>query len=133
MRHNPERRCIVVPYKPQPHRRRREIVLPANASGYVQPIRETERLNLLRAIAQGRAWLQEIVSGNDVTPSALAAREGKSERSIRMTLSLAFLDPKLVRLVIRGSLPRGFAAKRLTELPMLWSEQWQALGLPQPA
>jgi site-specific DNA recombinase len=67
-----------------------------------------------------------------VTPSAIAAREGKSERSIRMTLSLAFLDPKLVRLVIRGSLPRGFTAKRLTELPMLWSEQWQALGLPQP-
>ncbi len=117
----------------QSHKRRREIVLPTNTSGYVQPIRNNERQNLLRAIAQGRAWLQEIVSGNDVTPSAIALREKKSERSIRMTLSLAFLDPKLVRLAIRGSLPRGFTAKRLTELPMLWSEQWQALGLPQPA
>jgi site-specific DNA recombinase len=128
-----EHRCIIVPYKQQPHQRRREIILPINASGYAQPIRDNERLNLLQAIAQGRAWLQEIINGNDLTPSAIAAREKKSERSVRMTLSLAFLDPKLVRIAIRGSLPRGFGTKRLTELPMLWSEQWQALGLPQPA
>jgi site-specific DNA recombinase len=107
---SPECHRIVVPYKPQPHKRRREIILPTNASAYVQPIREHERQNLLRAIAQGRAWLQEIVNGNTVTPSAIAIREKKSERSIRMTLSLAFLDPKLVRIAIRGSLPRGFAA-----------------------
>jgi hypothetical protein len=83
------------------------------------------------------------------------------------TLSLAFLDPKLLRLerfrakwmpvrvkktrqnknleprsdsiktekalAIRGGLPRGFGTKRLTELPMLWPEQWSALGLPEPA
>jgi site-specific DNA recombinase len=129
----PERRCIVVPYMPQPHKRRREIILPSGASGHVQGIRDNERQNLLRAIAQGRAWLQEIISGSGVTLSAIAVREKKSERSIRMTLSLAFLDPKLVRLAIRGSLPRGFGTKRLTDLPMLWPEQWSALGLPQPA
>ena len=128
-----ERRCIVVPYKPQPHKRRREIILPADAPGYAQAMRESERQNLIRAIAQGRAWLQEIIKGNCDTLGAIAARERKSERSIRMTLSLALLDPKLVRLAIRGSLPRGFGAKRLTELPMLWPEQWSALGLPQPA
>jgi hypothetical protein len=50
-----------------------------------------------------------------------------------MTLSPAFLDSKLVRIAICGSLPRGFGSKHLTDLPMLWSEQWQALGLPQPA
>ena len=27
------------------------------------------------------------------------------------------------------SLPRGFSVKRLTDLPMLWSEQWRAVGL----
>ena len=105
----------------------------SGASGHVQAMREAERQNLLRAIAQGRAWLQEIISGNGVTLRAIAVRERKSERSIRMTLSFAFLDPKLVRLAIRGSLPRGFGTKRLTELPMLWPEQWSALGLPQPA
>src|ERR1700733_11946947 len=36
-------------------------------------------------------------------------------------LSLALLDPKLVQIAIRGSLPRGFGTKRQTDLPMLWS------------
>ena len=31
-----------------------------------------------------------------------------------------------------GRLPRGFCVKRLTDLPMLWSEQWRALGLQAP-
>jgi site-specific DNA recombinase len=77
--------------------------------------------------------LEEIINGNDVTPTVIALRERKSERSVRMILSLAFLDPKLVRIAVRGSLPRGFGTKRLTDLPMLWSEQRQTLGLPQPA
>jgi site-specific DNA recombinase len=114
---NPQ--CIIVPYKPQLHKRRREIILPANTTGYVQPIRESERQNLLRAIALGRTWLQEVIGGVGVTLSGIAVREKKSERSIRMTLSLAFLDPKLVRLAVQGNLPRGFGTKRLVELPML--------------
>jgi len=31
-----------------------------------------------------------------------------------------------------GRLPRGFNIKCLTDLPMLWSEQWRALGLQEP-
>ena len=29
---------------------------------------------------------------------------------------------------MEGRLPRGFCVKRLTDLPMLWSEQWRAAG-----
>ncbi len=126
-----ERRCIV-PYRPQPHKRRREIILPTNVTGYVHPIRATEQQNLLRVIAHARTWLNEIIEGRGVTIGTIAARERKSERSVRMTLSMAFLDPGLVRLAVRGSLPRGFNVKRLTELPMLWVKQWEALGLPRP-
>jgi site-specific DNA recombinase len=63
----------------------------------------------------------------------LAAREGKTERSIRMTLSLAFVAPPIVAAAIEGRLPRGFGAKQLMDLPMVWSEQWAALGLTAPA
>jgi site-specific DNA recombinase len=63
----------------------------------------------------------------------LAVREGKSERSIRMTLSLAFISPVLAKAAMEGRLPRGFSIKRLTDLPMLWSEQWRAIGLRAPA
>jgi hypothetical protein len=50
---------------------------------------------------------------------------------MRMTLSLAFLDPKLARSAVRGSLPRGFGLNRLAELAMLRPEQRQALGLSE--
>jgi hypothetical protein len=58
-------------------------------------------------------------------------REHKSERSIQMTVSLAFVSPVLAEGALEGRLPRGFSVKRLTDLPMLWSEQWRAVGLPR--
>ena len=53
------------------------------------------------------------------------------ERSIRMTMSLAS-NPVLAEAALEGRLPRGFSVKRLTDLPMLWSEQWRAVGLREP-
>ena len=61
-----------------------------------------------------------------------ASREGKTDRSIRMTLSLAFLAPDIVKAAIDGRLPRGLGLKRLVDLPMAWSDQWRALGLKAP-
>ena len=54
-----------------------------------------------------------------MTIESLAIREGKSERSIRMTLSLAFMSPALAEAAMEGRLPRGFCIKRLTDLPMI--------------
>jgi hypothetical protein len=45
------------------------------------------------------------------TIELIAAREGKSERSIRMTLSLAFIAPPIVVAAIEGRLPRGLPAR----------------------
>jgi site-specific DNA recombinase len=61
-----------------------------------------------------------------------AIREGKTERSIRTTLSLAFIAPPIVAAAIEGRLPRGFGVKRLMDLPMVWAQQWTALGLAPP-
>ena len=69
----------------------------------------------------------------DQTVESLAARKEKSERSIRMTLSLALVAPPIVAAAIEGRLPRGFGVKRLMDLPMVWSQQWTALGLRAPA
>ncbi|WP_158819006.1 hypothetical protein [Methylocapsa sp. S129] len=57
------------------------------------------------------------------TLAAISIREGKTERSIRMTLSLAFVAPPIVEAAIEGRLPRGFGVKRLMDLPMVRSEQ----------
>ena len=58
--------------------------------------------------------------------------QDKSERSIWMTQSLAFISPVLAEAAMEGRLPRSFSVKRLTDLPMLWSEQWRAVGLREP-
>ena len=127
--HEPEHQRLVIPYAPQPHKRRRAVIMPCDASGPVEGLRREEQHNLLRALAQGRALLHEILRADTVDMAAIARRENRSERSIRATLSLAFVDPKLVRAAIHGTLPRGFGAKRLIDLPPHWPDQWQVLGL----
>ena len=42
------------------------------------------------------------------------------------------MSPVLAEAAIEGRLPRGFSVKRLTDLPMLWSEQWRAIGPQEP-
>ena len=42
------------------------------------------------------------------------------------------IAPPIVVAAIEGRLPRGFGVKRLMDLPMIWSEQWTALGLKAP-
>ena len=96
-------------------------------------MRTKARAILIDALRDAHRWLEDLTKDSDLTIELLAAREGKTERSIRMTLSLAFLSPSLAKAAIDGGLPRGFGAKRLMDLPMAWSEQWSALGLKAPA
>jgi hypothetical protein len=60
-------------------------------------------------------------------------RDGKTDRPIRMTLSLALLAPDIVKAAVEGRLPRGYGLRRLDDLPMAWPDQWRALVLQAPA
>ena len=95
-------------------------------------MRTKAREGFIKALRDARRWLDELLFDAAQTIELLAVREGKSERSIRMTLSLAFISPVLAEAAMEGRLPRGFCIKRLTDLPMLWSEQWRAIGLQAP-
>jgi len=80
-----------------------------------------------------RHWLDQLVADPTISITSIAAREKRTERSIRQTLSLAFLDPALVEAALQGHLPRGFGIKRLLDLPVAWPAQWTRLGLEAPA
>jgi hypothetical protein len=95
-------------------------------------MRARAREVFIAALSQAHRWLDELLSDAEASIATVAARECKSERSVRMTLSLVFLAPDLVRAAIDGRLPRGFNRTRLVDLPMLWSEQWRVLGLEPP-
>ena len=123
---------IRIPWTPPSSRRHREIIVPEDHNpSTTHALRANARTKLLEAIARARSWLADLNKGVIVDTDALAAREGKSERSIRQTLSLAFLSPAIVKAAVEGRLPRGLGLSRLIDLPMDWSEQHRALGLPR--
>lgn len=86
-------------------------------------------MHLVTAIARGRRWLEEVVSGSITQAKQIAAQERCSVRQVNMTISLAFLAPALVKAAIEGRLPRGIGIERLRDPPAICSQQFEALGL----
>ena len=71
-------------------------------------MRTKDRDAFVRALRDARRWLDELLMDPAQTIESLAMREHKSERSIRMTMSLAFVSPVLAEAALEGRLPRGF-------------------------
>jgi site-specific DNA recombinase len=125
-----ERPVVRIPWKKTPMKRRREIIVPASASPHDRrPIRAETRATLVAAIARGRRWLAEIVVGTVTSVEQIAAREKCSTRQVNMTITLAFLTPKLVQAAVEGRLPCGIGITRLRDAPAEWSRQYAMLGL----
>ena len=129
-----QNRILIIPRTPPSPHRRREINQGAGERpGAMGPMRTEARAVLTDALRDAHHWLDELTTSPNLTIELLAAREGKTERWIRRTISLAFLCPALVKAAIDRRLPRGFGVKRLMDLPMAWPDQWSALGLRAPA
>jgi site-specific DNA recombinase len=119
-----------ISWQKPPSKKFRQILLPHIASRRdVRPERAERRGRLVNAIARGRRWLDEIVSGSITDVEQIAVREQCSVRHVNMTISLAFLAPDLVRAAVEGRLPRGIGVERLRESPPEWGRQFEALGL----
>ena len=121
---------LSIPWQKPPSRKSRQILLPHGIpKSEVRPTRIERRARLVSAIARGRRWLDEIVSGSVTDVQQIAARQKCSVRQVNMTISLAFLAPDLVRAAVEGRLPRGIGVERLRDAPAEWSRQFEALGL----
>jgi site-specific DNA recombinase len=127
---SPDERSLTIPWQKPPSKRSRQILLPHNASpSKVRPEQFERRARLVSAIARGRRWLDDVVSGRVTTVAELCVREKCSVRQVNMTISLAFLAPNLVKAAVEGRLPRGIGVERLRDPPTEWSRQFEALGL----
>ena len=123
-------RVLYIPWQKPPSKRFRQILLPHGVSrNEIRPERPERRLRLVSAIARGRGWLEEIISGSVTEAEQIALREQCSVRHVNMTISFAFLAPDLVRAAVEGRLPRGINIERLRDAPAEWSRQFEALGL----
>jgi site-specific DNA recombinase len=85
---------------------------------------------LVKAIARGRAWFEELATGRARSLQDLAKRDGISRRYIRRLVGLAFLSPDLVDAILQGRQPVELTATRLTklDLPLDWAEQHRLLA-----
>jgi site-specific DNA recombinase len=121
---------LTIPWQKPPSKRSRLILLPHHASRReVQPEQFERRARLVSAIAKGRQWLDDVVSGRVTTVQEICIREKCSVRQVNMTISLAFLAPNLVKAAVEGRLPRGIGVERLRDPLTEWSRQFEALGL----
>lgn len=94
-------------------------------------IRAEARARLLIAVAAARKWLDALLQSDVRDLDEIAKRERRSERSVRMVLSLAFLSPE-IPLQSEALCPRGLGLSDMTDLPTEWLEQSKTLGLSPP-
>jgi hypothetical protein len=125
-----DNQSLTIPWQKPPSKRFRQILLPHSASrSDIRPERFERRASLVSAIARGRRWLDDVVSGRVTNVAELCAREKCSVRQVNLTISLAFLAPNLVKAVVEGRLPRGVGIERLRDPPTEWTRQFEVLGL----
>ncbi|WP_019903532.1 recombinase family protein [Methylobacterium sp. 77] len=117
-----------VPWSSRPSRRRRQIIRAEGdeRSASLRPMRAETRDRLIDGIAKARCWLDDLVAGRAADTHAIAVVEGCSERSVRMTLNLAFLASSVIQAAIEGSLPEGSGISALMNASMIWSEHTDA-------
>jgi hypothetical protein len=121
---------LTIPWQKPPSKRARRILLPhGKTRSGARPEQFERRARLVNAIAKGRRWLDDVISGRVTNITELCAREECSARQVNMTISLAFVAPNLVKAAVEGRLPRGIGVERLRDLPTEWSQQFELLGL----
>jgi hypothetical protein len=87
---------------------------------------------LIRAIACGRAWFEELASGRAASFGKIAERVGVTDRYVSRIVDLAFLAPDVVEAVLNGEQAADVTVRSLTvvgSLPILWDDQRRTLGL----
>jgi hypothetical protein len=68
---------------------------------------------LLRTVAQGWAWFEEVKAG--ATMQAIADREGIAQRRVAHLVDLAFLAPDIVQAIVDGRQPPTLTANSLVK------------------
>jgi site-specific DNA recombinase len=89
-------------------------------------------LALIKAIARGRQWSDDLLAGRVESVAVIAKREGVLPNYVRRLTRLAFLAPRIVEAIAAGHPPPGLTAKAFTErieLPLIWSEQERSVGI----
>ena len=83
----------------QIRRRGFELRLVLQGSRALAPLAD---LALIKAIARGRQWADDLLSGRVESVAAIARREGVLPNYVRRLTRLAFLSPRIVEAIVAG-------------------------------
>jgi len=86
---------------------------------------------LLRALARGYQWFNELAAGTAPSPTQIAAREGVSDSYVRHMVPLALLAPSVVESICGGRQSVCLSAERLKTqagIPIEWDAQQRLLA-----
>jgi site-specific DNA recombinase len=119
--------AITIPWTgPVPAAVKGIIHVPAHST----PIKPSRRETLLIAIAKARKWADDLAHGRAASFAAIARREGKVERHVRLLAPLAFVSPRIVAAILDATAPAGLTVTALARaLPWSWAEQERQVGV----
>jgi hypothetical protein len=107
---------------------RRGVELRLILNGQSDGQRQVDRA-LLKALARGRAWFEEVASGRVGSLAEIARREGLPKRYVTRLTRLAFVAPSIADAIAEGRTPIGVNLQMLMngrpELAPCWSVQEQ--------
>lgn len=81
------------------------------------------------ALARAHRWQTQLETGKVATVGALAKREGVDEAYVRRQLHLTLLAPQVVARLLAGDGETSVNGLTKREIPEMWEQQIQALGL----
>jgi hypothetical protein len=119
--------ALTVPWAPRRGRVGKGIASEPSGAERLDP--QTREV-LLTAIGKARLWIDDLMEGRVGSIDAIAEREGKGERHIRLLMPLAFVSPRIVGAIVDGTAPASLTVTSLARaLPHGWSEQARQLGI----
>jgi DNA invertase Pin-like site-specific DNA recombinase len=90
---------------------------------------------LISLVARAFEIREQFLSGSDDSLQSMTRRLRKTRGHLSSLVRLSYLSPKIVRVILDGEQPMELTATRLlaaaTSLPVSWTEQHEALGLPR--
>jgi len=97
------------------------------------PMKPSRREALLIAIAKARKWVDDLAHGRAASFAAIARREGKVERHVRLLAPLAFVSPRIVSALLDGTASADLTLATLARaLSHSWAEQERSLQVRVP-
>jgi hypothetical protein len=93
------------------------------------PVVDGSTAALVKAVARGYAWRQQLLNGDSHSIAEIAHEEGLTRRYVARILQLGFLAPDIIAAILAHRLPARITVDRLRgPVPLDWNEQRQLFG-----